>query len=56
MDILLYADAGVRLWVQPGTLFLGTLALENLPVLSTGMLALLTVNYARYLTEKAVPR
>ncbi len=42
--------------VQLGSLFLDSSGVvENLPVLSTGMLALLAISHAGYLTNKAVP-
>lgn len=42
--------------VQMGSLFLDSSGVvENLPVLSTGMLALLAISHAGYLTNKAVP-
>ncbi len=41
--------------VQLGSLFLDSSGVvENLPVLSTGMLALLAISHAEYLTNKAV--
>ena len=42
--------------VQLGSLFLDSSGIiEKLPVLSAGMLALLAISHAGYLTNKAVP-